>query len=69
MCTNIPFQLEVMNGSTGTDADSIAGTGRGIQTALISIPERYMHSPIEVLSPRDVDHTAQLLAAFLKEVR
>ena len=58
-----------MNGSTGTDADSIAGTGRGIQTALISIPERYMHSPIEVLSPRDVAHTAQLLAAFLKEVR
>ena len=66
---NIPFQLEVMNSSTGTDADSIAGTGCGIKTALISIPERYMHSPIEVLSPRDVDHTAQLLAAFLKEVR
>lgn len=65
----IPFQLEVMNSSTGTDADSIAGAGCGIKTALLSIPERYMHSPIEVLSPRDVDHTAQLLAAFLKEVR
>ena len=66
---DIPFQVEVMSGSTGTDADSMAGVDGGIRMGLVSIPERYMHSPIEVISPRDVENTARLLAEFLKEAK
>ncbi|MBR3737584.1 MAG: M42 family peptidase, partial [Eubacterium sp.] len=46
---NIPYQIEVMGGrSTGTNADEITVNENGIKSALISIPEKYMHSPIEV---------------------
>ena len=65
---NIPFQLEVMGGRTGTDADSIAATAGGIPTALLSIPLRNMHTAVETVCVEDVEHTAQLLVAFAKEV-
>lgn len=54
--------------STGTDADSITTTACGIRTALLSIPIRFMHHPVEVCDLRDVENTAALLAAFAKEV-
>lgn len=63
---NIPYQTEVMNGRTGTDADNIALTKGGVKTALISIPQRYMHTPCEVLDMEDIRYTGELLAEYIK---
>ncbi len=64
---DIAVQYEVMGGSTGTDADSIFTTKCGIPTALLSIPQRYMHTPIEVVDVRDAEGVAQLMAGVAKE--
>lgn len=64
----IPYQKEIMGGDyTGTNADAISVSESGIPTALLSIPEKYMHSPIEVVDVTDVENTAALLAAYIKE--
>jgi endoglucanase len=57
----VPYQLDVGSGGT-TDATSIHLTKRGIPTGVISVPTRYLHSPIEVLSLADLDQSAQLIA-------
>lgn len=62
---NIPYQNDVMGGRTGTNADSINNTGRGIKTALLSVPLRYMHTGCEVISVDDIENAARLLAHFL----
>ncbi|MBQ7203549.1 MAG: M20/M25/M40 family metallo-hydrolase [Eubacterium sp.] len=63
---NIPYQLEVMGGNrTGTNADAISLTESGIRTSLISIPLKYMHSPVEVIDIKDVENTAELIAAYV----
>lgn len=65
---DIPYQIEAMGGgSTGTNADDISVNESGVRTALISIPEKYMHSPIEVVDITDVENTARLIAAYVKE--
>ena len=61
----IPFQVEVAPGGTGTDANAIQLTREGIPTALLSIPERNMHTPIETLALKDVTRTGRLLAYFI----
>lgn len=63
---NIPYQLEAMNGRTGTDADQISINRGGVITGLISIPQRYMHTPCEVLDMEDIKYTGQLLAEYIK---
>lgn len=60
----IALQFEVMGGSTGTDADGIAGTACGVPTALLSIPQRYMHTPVELVDVRDAQSVARLMASF-----
>ena len=65
MDKNIPYQHDVMGGGTGTNADSINNTGRGIKTALLSVPLKYMHTGCEVISTEDIENTAKLLAEFL----
>lgn len=68
MKNNIPFQVEVMGGGhTGTNADVITVTQSGIKTSLLSIPEKYMHSPIEIVDTKDVEATANLIAEYIKE--
>ncbi len=64
----IPYKLDVMGGSTGTNSDEIAMTRAGVQAELISIPLRYMHTPVEVIDLEDVENTAQLMAEYIKEV-
>lgn len=64
---NIPFQYEAMGGKTGTNADDIAITRGGICTGLISIPQKYMHTPIEVVAVEDMENTAKLIAEYIKE--
>ena len=64
----IPYQIEVMGGTTGTNADSIVATRGGVKTALVSVPLRYMHTPIEVVSPVDVNNVAKLIAALALDI-
>ena len=64
--SEIPYQLEPISGATGTNADSIAVTKSGIKTSVISIPQRYMHTPNEVISLDDVENTAKLIFEYIK---
>jgi putative aminopeptidase FrvX len=61
---SIPYQLSVGNGGT-TDATAINITKSGIPCTVISVPARYIHSPVEVLSLRDLDQGAELIAAAI----
>ena len=63
---NIPYQLEPIAGRTGTNADHISISGKGVKTAVVSIPQRYMHTQNEVISVADVDNTAKLIAEYIK---
>ena len=62
------YQIEVMSGSTGTNADRFSVNRGGAKAVTLSIPLKYMHTPAEVISVSDVENTAQLIAAYLKEV-
>ncbi len=62
---NIPYDLEVMGGHTGTNAWEMQICREGVATAVVSLPLRYMHSPIEVLDSGDLEQTARLLASFV----
>lgn len=61
----IPFQYEVMGGSVGTNADGIGVTRGGVACAMLSVPQRYMHTPVEVVDLQDLEWTAQLIAAYV----
>lgn len=63
---NIPYQLEIMSGDTGTNADALSVTGGGICSSLISIPIRYMHTGVETADITDIENTARLIAAYLE---
>jgi putative aminopeptidase FrvX len=58
----IPFTLHAAGRETSTDADAIHIAREGIATALVSIPNRYMHSPNEMVSIQDLDRAADLIA-------
>ncbi len=60
----IPFTVAASGRGTGTDADAIHLSRAGIPTALVSVPLRYMHSPVEVCQLDDVENAAKLIAAF-----
>ena len=60
----IPLQHEAISATSGTDTDVIFWTRGGIPSALISLPNRYMHSPVEVVSLKDLQYIPQLMAAF-----
>lgn len=65
----IVVQHEATSGTSGTDTDVIFWTRGGIASALISLPNRYMHSPVEVVSLRDLEQIPQLLAAFAASLK
>lgn len=64
----IPYQLGASGRATPTDANSIQVNRAGVATALVSIPNRYMHSPVEMISLDDIDHAADLLARFCEDL-
>lgn len=64
--SHIPYQLEPVSGLTGTNADSIAVSKAGIKTAVISIPQKNMHTPNEIISIEDVENTAKLISEYIK---
>ena len=64
---NIPFQQEIMNGRTGTNADVISVCENGIKCSLLSIPLKYMHTPVEVVKVDDVNSVSDLITAYVKK--
>ncbi len=60
----IPFTIEASARATGTDADAVHLSRGGVPTGLVSIPLRYMHSPVELVQLDDVHACARLIAAF-----
>ena len=60
----IPVQKEVMEGSSGTNGWTMQICNEGVATAVVSIPLKYMHTPVEVVERSDIEDTARLLAAF-----
>lgn len=65
---DLPYQIEVMSGTTGTNADRFSVNKYGVKAVTLSIPLKYMHTPVEVISLSDVENTAQLIAAYITEV-
>jgi putative aminopeptidase FrvX len=65
---NIPYAVHAVGRDTSTNADAIHIAQDGVATALVSIANRYMHSPNEMVSLDDVDHTAELVAEACRMV-
>ena len=61
----IPYQLTAEPRGTGTDANAMQLSRGGAATALISIPNRYMHTPVEVISTKDLDNTVKLIVEYI----
>jgi len=64
---NIPYQIEVMEGMTSTNADRYSVNREGAKTCTVSIPLRNMHTPVEVIDLKDVELTGRLIAEFIAE--
>jgi endoglucanase len=64
----IPVQLRGAPRATGTDANAMQLSRDGVATGVVGIPNRYMHSPVEMVSLDDLDNAARLLAAFCEAV-
>jgi len=60
----IPFSLEVSRAHTNTDADAVYLSRGGVATGLVSVPLRYMHSPIETVDLDDIEQAVRLIVAF-----
>jgi putative aminopeptidase FrvX len=65
----IDLQHEAQSATSGTDTDAIFWTRGGIPSALISLPNRYMHSPVEMVNLKDLAKIPELLAGFARSVR
>lgn len=64
----IPYSVQASPRATRTDADGIHLTRTGVPTGLVSVPNRYMHSPNELVSRKDLDAAARLIAAFCRDL-
>jgi len=65
---DIPYSIQAAPLRTATDADAIHLARGGVPTGLVSIPNRYMHSPCEIVDTADLFHAARLLAAFVERL-
>ena len=63
---NWPYQIEVMRGSSGTDGWEIQVSREGVSTAVVSLPLRYMHTPVEVIDLEDAEGIIRLLAELVR---
>lgn len=66
---DIPYQIEVMSGLTSTNADQFSVNRSGAKACTVSVPLKYMHTPVEIISMKDVEFTGQLIAEYLKGVK
>ncbi len=65
---DIPFQIDPWARITDTDAEALQVTRAGVATGLVSVPNRYMHTPVEVVSLKDLDGAVDLLVAFAQRL-
>ena len=65
----IPFQRAAASRSTGTDTDAFAYSGKGVASALISLPLRYMHTTVEMTHRDDVENVIKLIYSSLLEIK
>src|SRR5919206_3767324 len=65
----IDYTLEADSRSTSTDADAIQFTRAGVATGLVSVPNRYMHSPNEIVALEDLTNCAGLIASYVKGLK
>lgn len=63
---DIPYAIQATGKSSGTDADAMIRTGPGTAAGLVSIPNRYMHSPNEIVSLGDLENAARVIAEFVR---
>jgi len=68
LAEGIPFTVEASARHTGTDADAVHVSRAGIPCGVVSIPLRYMHSPVEMVQLDDVEASARLIAAFAQRL-
>lgn len=64
----IPYTVKVNPARSATDADAIHYSRGGVAVGVVSIPNRYMHSPNEIIQMSDVEHASQLIAAFVRSL-
>ena len=64
----IPFQVAASPKWTGTDADAVFKSRGGVACGLLSVPNRYMHTPVEVIHLGDLENCARLMAAFVRSL-
>lgn len=67
--SGIAFQVSVSAGGTGTDANAMQLNRSGMATGLLGVPLRYMHTPVELLSLKDIEGCARLMAAYCRQVK
>ena len=65
---DIPYQIEGAPRGTGTDANAIQLTRAGVATGLVSVPNRYMHSPCEIVHLGDLENAAKLIACAVAKI-
>jgi len=65
----IPLQRMAASRFTGTDTDAFAYSNKGVASALISLPLRYMHTTVEMVHRDDVEHCIQLILATLQNIK
>ncbi len=63
----IPYQIEVMAGKTSSNADEISVSKSGVKCALLSIPERNMHTPVEMVQISDIEAVGRLVYEYIRE--
>jgi len=65
---DMPYAIEPMPASSGTDAISMQISSSGVPTFVVSIPIRYMHTPVELASLTDIKRVGRLLARFVSQL-
>ena len=66
---NMPYTISASPKWTSTDADGIFLSRAGVATAILSVPNRYMHSPNEMIDVKDLESAARLIAAFCRDIK
>jgi len=64
----IPYNRYAYPRGSGTDADTLQIAAEGVITMIVSIPIRYMHTPVEVVQARDIQRAARLVAGFIEQL-
>ncbi|MDR1628626.1 MAG: M20/M25/M40 family metallo-hydrolase [Oscillospiraceae bacterium] len=64
---NLPYSVEVGGRDSGSNGDSILSSGAGVETAVLFVPQRNMHSAVEIVDLQDIETAAQLIAHYILE--